>query len=199
MHDGLAAHPDYPDLLQLSKEIERQFVVHKTLDTAAVMDEMLEAKTRAGEKTKQAEHDIAIAVRNEKWSARALSDAKRAFDSVAPFCPQYEKINFFKRKCKYCHRKKAACEASRPAKEELDKWQAKHKKVSLSAEHFAYLFVGDFLLVILSIVVLPGDAIQAADVLERTRILHENPKLPLNVASEALEKAREVRLLPAPL
>ena len=141
VHDGLAAHPDYVALLRLSKEVENQFVAHKTPDTAAIVDEMAEAKTRAGKKMKQAENDIAVALRDEKWSTRVLNNAMRAFKLVAPFCPQYEKINFFNRKCKHCQRKKAICEASRPAKEELDKAQARYKKVSLPAEHFVYPLV----------------------------------------------------------
>merc|ERR1711934_936511 len=83
-----------------------------------------------GKKMKQAEADIAIAVRDEKWITRVLNNAMRAFKLVAPFCPQYEKINFFNRKCKHCRRKKTICEASRPAKEELDKAQAKYKKAA---------------------------------------------------------------------
>ena len=145
VHDGLAAHPNRGDLLRLSKEVERQFIVYKTLDTAAIVDEMAEAKTRAEKQMKQAEADIAIAVRDEKWATRVVSNARRVFDSVAPSCPQYERINLFNRKCKHCQRKKADCEASRPAKEAakegLDQAQAKYKKVSLSAEHFLYLLV----------------------------------------------------------
>ena len=145
VHDGLAAHPDYEQetgvFLHLSKGVERHFIEHKTLDTAAIVDEMAKAKTRAEKQMKQAEADLAIAVRNEKWSTRVLDNAKRAFDSVAPFCPQYERINCFNRKCKCCQRRKVDCEASRPAKEGLDKAQAKYKKVSLSAEHFVYLLV----------------------------------------------------------
>ena len=145
VHDGLAAHPDYEQetgvFLHLSKGVERHFIEHKTLDTAAIVDEMAKAKTRAEKQMKQAEADLAIAVRNEKWSTRVLDNAKRAFDSVAPFCPQYERINCFNRKCKCCQRRKVDCEASRPAKERLDKAQARYNKVSLSAEHFVYVLV----------------------------------------------------------
>ena len=141
VHDGLAAHPNHSDLLRLSKDVELQFVAHKTPDTAAAVDEMAKAKTKARQQRKQAKADITLAVRGEKWAKRVLNDDTRAFTSVAPFCPQYERINCFNRKCKHCQRKKADCEASRPAKKRLDQSQAKYKKVSLSAEHFVYLLV----------------------------------------------------------
>ena len=141
VHDGLAAHPNRGDLLRLSKDVELQFIAHKTPDTAAAVDEMGEAKAKARQQMKQAEADITIAVRDQKWARRLLNEAKSAFAPVAPVCAQYERINCFNRKCKHCQRKKADCEASRPAKERLDKAQAKYKKVSLSAEHFVYLLV----------------------------------------------------------
>ena len=142
VHDGLAAHPNHGDLLWLSKHVELQFVAHKTPDTKAAVDEMGEAEAKARQQMKQAKADITIAERDEKWARRVLDDGTRKFGSVAPFCPQYERINScFSRKCKHCQRNKADCEASRPAKERLDKAQAKYKKASLSAEHFVYLLV----------------------------------------------------------
>ena len=146
VHDGLAADPGRAELLQLSKEVERQFVVHKTPDTAAVVEEMSEAEKRA--QTRKAcvsdKNNNSVANRNQKWATDKLKEAKSAFALVAPFCPQYEKSGFFNRQCKHCQRRKDTCEASRPAKERVDVAQAKYDQVNLSAEHFMYLLVISF-------------------------------------------------------
>merc|ERR1719174_2476911 len=54
VHDGLAAHPNRGDLLRLSKQVELQFVAHKTPDTyKAAVDEMGKAKAKAQQQMKQ--------------------------------------------------------------------------------------------------------------------------------------------------
>ena len=138
VHDGLTAHPGHEELRRLRNEVERQFVAHKTPDTAAVVNKMRENKWGA-----KAEHDN-VRRKQVQLAQASLNKAKSAFAPKAPFCAQYEKINFFKRKCRHCQRKKAICEASRPAKERLDKAQARYNKVSLSTDHFVYLLVISF-------------------------------------------------------
>ena len=148
VHEGLAAHPRLEQLQELSDEVEHQFVAHKTPDTAAVVDEMTEAKNKA-----QAHYDdvrlnsfkhFPIEFENQRSAELELDQAKSAFARVKPLCAQYQRISFFRRKCAYCGRKKAICEASRPAKERLDKAQAQHKKVSASSGHFVYLLAISF-------------------------------------------------------
>ena len=138
VYDGLAAHPGHRDLKLLRNQVERQFVAQETPDTAAVVDKMTRAYNRA-----KANHDN-VHHKPMKAATAYLKKAKAAFARAAPFCAQYEKIGFFNRKCKHCERKKAACEASRPAKARLDRNQAQYDKVSLSAEHFVYLLAISF-------------------------------------------------------
>ena len=144
VHDGLAAHPGHEELQRLSNQVEHEFVVLKTPDTAAVVDKMTEAKRKAeAKKRKQADREN-VCRKQVQLAQASLDKAKSAFAPKAPFCAQYEKINFFKRKCRHCQRTKAICEESRPWKKRLDNAQARYNKVRLSADHFVYLLVISF-------------------------------------------------------
>ena len=143
VHDGYAVQSDHAILARLGKQVENQFVMQKTRDTAAVVDKITKAHKRAQEYHDNVRRNPAkyFPVALVRLAKESLNEAKAAFAPVAPVCAQYERINFFNRKCKHCQRKKSVCEASAPAKERLDKAQARYNKVSLSAEHFVYVLV----------------------------------------------------------